>query len=163
MIVVLGGLIMTKQIAVFFLVILVGFFIFSPAYAQQNKIPPMELYKAMADANKTSGWVQFREYNGQQWVYFTPLVMLRCRVKEIRYSINSPDLDETFPLAACHPALPFALPSDSGPEAIALTLSSRQAEKIAVQIIYEDDSESEIMVFEPCIGVGEATCASIVK
>ncbi len=135
----------------------------TPVFAQQNKIPPMELYEAMAEANKASGWVQFREYNGAQWVYFTPLVMLRCRVKEIRYSINSPDLDQIFPLVACHPALPFSLPPDVGPEAIAITLSPNQAEKIAVQIIYEDDSESEVMVFEPCIGVGEATCASIVQ
>ncbi len=140
-----------------------GFLLITPSYAQQNAIPPMELYKTMAEANKASGWVQFREYDGSQWVYFTPLVMLRCRVKEIRYSINSPDLDQTFPLVACHPAMPFSLPPDAGPEAIAITLQSNQAEKIAVQIIYEDDSESDILVFEPCDGVGDATCASIVK
>jgi len=134
-----------------------------PSFAQQDKIPPLELYKTMAEANKANGWVQFREYNGKQWVYFTPLVMLRCKVKEIKYSINSPDLDKNFPLVACHPAMPFSLPTDAGVDAIALTLASNQAEKIAVQITYEDDSQSEIMVFEPCIGVGEATCASIVQ
>lgn len=135
----------------------------TPLYAQQNKVPPIELYKTMLDINKTSGWVQFREYNGKQWVYFTPLVTLKCRLKEIRYSINSPDLDEVFPLGACHPALPFSVGDNIKPSDIALILNSNQAEKIAVQVIFEDDSESEVMVFEPCIAVGEATCASIVK
>ena len=148
-----------KKIIFFLIASLLSF----PSFAQQDKIPPLELYKTMAKANKANGWVQFREYNGKQWVYFTPLVMLRCKVKEIKYSINSPDLDEIFPLVACHPAMPFSLPTDAGVEAIALTLPSNQAEKIAVQITYEDDSQSEIMVFEPCIGVGEATCASIVQ
>jgi len=148
-----------KKIIFFLIASLLSF----PSFAQQDKTPPLELYKTMAEANKANGWVQFREYNGKQWVYFTPLVMLRCRVKEVKYSINSPDLDKIFPLVACHPAMPFSLPTDAGVDAIALTLASNQAEKIAVQITYEDDSQSEIMVFEPCIGVGEATCASIVQ
>ena len=146
------------------IIIIIAFLSFNvPALAQQNKIPPMELYKTMLEANKTSGWVQFREYNGKQWVYFTPLVTLKCRLKEIRYSINSPDLDKVFPLVACHPALPFSLPTDAGVEAIALSLSSNFVQKLTVQVVFEDDSESEIMVYEPCIAVGEASCASIIK
>ena len=146
------------------IIIILAFFSFNgQALAQQNKIPPIELYKTMLEANKQSGWVQFREYDGKQWVYFTPVIMLKCRVKEIRYSINSPDLNEIFPLPACHPALPFNVGDNLQPSDIALTLEPNQAEKIAIQVVFEDDSESEIMVFEPCIGVGEASCASIVK
>ena len=67
--------------------LLLSLLFITPSFAQQNKIPPLELYKAMAEVNKQNGWVQFREY----------------------------------------------------------------------------DSESEIMMFEPSIGVGEATCAFIVQ
>lgn len=135
----------------------------APAFAQQDTVPPVDLYKTMAEANKSSGWVAFREYDGKQWIYFTPLVTLHCRLKEIRYSINSPALDQRFPLPDCQPALPFSLPSDAGPEAIALTLSPGEAEKVAVQIVFDDDTESEVLVYEPCVAVGDATCAILVE
>lgn len=156
----LKGLVMMRA---FLVMCLVGAFLCPPAFAQQDRVPPVELYKTMADANKATGWVLFREYDGHQWVYFTPLVTLHCRVTEIRYSINSPALDQKFPLPECHPALPFSLPPDAGPEAIALTLDSHQAEKVAVQIVFDDGTESDVLVFEPCDGVGEATCAFMVE
>ena len=64
-----------RRLAALFLAI-VAFSI--PASAQQDAVPPIELYKTMAEANKASGWVAFREYDGRQWVYFTPLVTLHC-------------------------------------------------------------------------------------
>lgn len=133
-----------------------------PAFAQQDRVPPVELYKSMADANKASGWVVFRNFNGQQLVYFTPLVTLHCRVTEIRYSINSPDLDQRFPLPACHPALPFSMPPEAGLEDIALVLPEGTADKVAVQIVFDDDTQSEMLVYEPCDAVGDSTCAWLI-
>ena len=53
-----------------------------PAKAQENdeeeykaQIPDVAIYKAMLDANKQTGWVQFREFSGQQLIYFTALQM----------------------------------------------------------------------------------------
>lgn len=134
-----------------------------PAHAQQDRVPPVDLYKTMVEANKASGWVAFRDFDGQQWVYFTPLVTLHCRLTEIRYSINSQDLDQRFPLPDCHPALPFSLPPDAGPEAIALTLPLGTAEKVAVQIVFDDNTKTGVVVYEPCIAVGDATCAFLVE
>jgi len=132
------------------------------AGAKAQEAPPVDLYKVMAEANKASGWVAFRNYDGKQWVYFTPLVTLHCRVTEIRYSINSTALDSTFPLPKCNPAQPFSTPADAGVEGIAITLPDGTAQSVSVQILFEDDTESEMLTFAPCADVGDSSCATLV-
>ena len=128
-----------------------------PAAAQE--LPPVAVYQAMLDANKSSGWVQFREFGGHQLVYFTPLQTMHCRLSEIRYSVNSDALDKTFPLVDCIKALPFSLPSDAGLEAIAIQLAPGEAKSVTVQVVWSDGAESETLTFVPCDGVGDQTCA----
>ena len=67
----------------------------------------MAIYQAMLDANKQSGWIQFRDYDDRQLIYFTALQTMRCRLSEIRYSINSDALDQRFPLGPCDVQQPF--------------------------------------------------------
>ena len=128
-----------------------------PAAAQE--LPPVAVYQAMLDANKSSGWVQFREFGGHQLDYFTPLQTMHCRLSEIRYSVNSNALDKTFPLVDCIKALPFSLPSDAGLEAIAIQLAPGEAKSVTVQVVWSDGAESETLTFVPCEGVGDRTCA----
>lgn len=131
-----------------------------PAMAQEkSRIPPVSVYQAMLSANKEAGWVQFRNYGGRQWVYFTALQTLHCRLREIRYSINSEALDLNFDLVACNPQNPLALPSDAGVEDVAIRLPLGTAKTVAVQVVWEDRSASEMAVYEPCENVGEQTCA----
>lgn len=131
-----------------------------PAAAQdKSRIPAIAIYQAMLQGNQEPGWIQFRNYGGAQWIYFSALQALHCRLKEIRYSINSKDLDERFKLVKCNPQNPFALPSDSGIEDIAIRLPKGTAATIAVQVVWEDDSESVVAVYEPCKDVGEQSCA----
>jgi hypothetical protein len=133
----------------------------TPLMAQEA--PPVEVYQAMLEANRASGWVQFREYDGRQLVYFTPLQTMHCRLSEIRYSINSDALDRTFPLVECVPALPFSLPGDAGLEDIAISLSPGEARTVTVQVVWSDGAESEIVTYGPCEGVGDSTCARIAE
>ena len=44
--------------------------------ASAQTLPPMSLYQAMLNGNKASGWVAFRNFNGQQLLYFTTLQTL---------------------------------------------------------------------------------------
>lgn len=125
----------------------------------KSRIPPIETYKAMLAANKNTGWVQFRNFGGKQLVYFSALQTMHCRLKEIRYSINSQALDKQFPLVACNPQLPFSLPPNSGVEDIALTLPKGTAKIVVVQIVWDDETKSDVVVYEPCKDVGEQTCA----
>lgn len=132
----------------------------TPAVAQdKSRVPPVSIYQAMLQANKEPGWVQFRNFGGAQWIYFTALQTLHCRLKEIRYSINSKDLDKRFKLVRCNPQNPFAIPSDAGIDDIAIRLAKGTAETIAVQVIWEDDAKSAVAVYEPCKDVGEQSCA----
>jgi len=135
----------------------------APAVATAQELPDLSMFKMMLDANKASGWVSFREYDGNQWIYFTPMVTLRCRLKEVRYSFNSDALDQTFPLVRCIPALPYSIPSDASWEATAMRLPSQSVQTMSVQVVFDDESESEIMTFAPCDGVGDMTCARVVN
>ena len=126
----------------------------------QAQIPEVSIYKAMLDANKQTGWVQFRNFADQQLIYFTTLQTMHCRLSEIRYSINTDTLDKRFPLAKCDPELPFNLPSDDSQNWIYIQLKPGEAETIAVQAVWDDGSGSEIVVYQPCKNA-DATCARI--
>ncbi len=134
---------------------------FSPAFSQS--LPPQSTYQAMLDYGKKSGWIAFRNYDGRQLVYFTHLQTMHCRLQEIRYSINSKDLDQRFKLVKCNPQLPFSLPSNSGLNDIALRLSLGEADFVAVQVVWDDGRESEIAVYEPCKDVGDSSCTVLVE
>jgi len=124
-----------------------------------SRIPPMSVYQAMLKANKATGWVQFRNYNGRQYIYFTALQTLHCRLAEIRYSVNSTRLDETFALVPCNPALPLSLPPNSRLGDIAIALPPGSAEMIAVQVTWQDGGTSETAIYRPCPNVGDQSCA----
>ncbi len=137
-------------------------FVMLPAQAQE--LPPVEIYQQMLEMNKQVGWVAFRNFDGKQWIYFTPLVTLHCRLSEIRYSINSNDLDQTFPVPACNKALPFSLPSDMGVDTIAIALPLGTAETISVQVtLYGDKRDNQIMTYHPCKNVRDASCAVLLE
>ena len=57
------------------------------------------------------------------------------------------------------PAEPMALPPDAGPETIALKLPAGTARTVAVQVVWEDGTESPVAVYEPCKDVGDQSCA----
>jgi hypothetical protein len=129
--------------------------------ATAQELPPKAIYQAMLDAAQTSGWVQFRNYAGQQLVYFTALQTLHCRLSEIRYSINSDALDQRFALVPCNPQMAFALPPDAGPEQVYLSLQPGTAETVTVQVVWDDGTESAVMTYGPCTGIGEQSCAQL--
>jgi len=132
----------------------------TPLMAQgKSRIAPMSLYQAMLKGNEQTGWVQFRNYNGKQLIYFTALQTMHCRLKEIRYSLNSDALDKRFDIVKCNPQNPFALPPKSGLKDILISQSLGAVKTIAVQVVWEDGVESKILRYEPCKDVGDQTCA----
>jgi hypothetical protein len=142
-----------------------------PAIAQESdadeyapELPDMQIYKAMLDANRQPGWVQFREFSGRQIIYFTALQTMRCRLSEVRYSVNSDRLDKRFPLGPCDPQQPFNIPDSDDPgKWIYIEMPSRGAKTLTVQVVWADGSGSEIVTYRPCDKVGESTCARIKK
>ena len=139
-------------------------FVLAPNFATAQELPPAEVYQQMLEMNKSTGWVSFRNYDGKQWIYFTPLVTLHCRLSEIRYSINSDALDKTFPVPACNKAMPFSVPTDAGVEGIAIVLPLGTAQTVSVQVkLYGDKRDNQIMTYHPCKNVGDASCAVLLE
>lgn len=130
----------------------------------QPELPDMSMYKAMLDANRQPGWVQFRNFDKRQLIYFTALQTMRCRLKEIRYSIDSDRLDKRFPLGKCDPQQPFNVPADDpNGKYIYLNIKGKPAKTLTIQVVWEDGAGSEIVTYRPCDNVGESTCARIKK
>lgn len=128
------------------------------------ELPDMSMYRAMLDANRQPGWVQFRDFAGKQIVYFTALQTMRCRLKEVRYSINSDALDKRFPLGTCDPQQPFNMPAnDDDGKYTYLNLQPGEAKTLTIQVVWEDGAGSEIVTYRPCDNVGGSTCARIKK
>ncbi|MBP1873118.1 hypothetical protein J2Z19_002833 [Ensifer adhaerens] len=125
------------------------------------QLPDVAIYKAMLDANKQTGWIQFRNYDDRQLIYFTALQTMHCRLSEIRYSINSDALDKRFPLAKCNPQIPFNLPADETADYVYISLAANEAKTLTIQAVWDDGAGSEIVVYKPCDNVGDATCAAI--
>lgn len=134
-----------------------------PLAAADSKaiLPDVSIYKAMLQANRETGWVQFRNYDGKQLIYFTALQSMHCRLSDIRYSINSDALDQHFPVAECNPNLPFNMPENDTVKYIYLSLPKDSVRTLSIQAIWDDGAGSEVITYEPCPDVGEATCAAI--
>lgn len=88
--------------------------------------------------NVTKGsWLSFRDYDGKVLLYFTQLLSYRPIIKEIRYSLNSDKLDQTFKFK----------PSDKmfevGDEPVYLSVPAN-SEFANVQVTYKDGTTSDV-------------------
>ena len=108
-----------------------------------NAMPPEQI-KPILNMTKDN-WISFRDYNGKQLIYFTHLESYTCGIKQVRYSINSDALDQTWELQPCDPNNPIEITK----EVIYLTLPLGTAQSIAVKLTFTDGSESEIVHKSP--------------
>lgn len=90
-------------------------------------------------------WVSFRDYQGQQLVYFTHLEAWRCGIATVRYSINSDALDREWTLQPCDPDNPNAV--TTGTPYVALPPGT--ARSVSVQLTFKDGSTSDIVRATP--------------
>ena len=128
-----------KQIFTFIVSVLLLVALSFPASA----MPPKQMKQIL---NMTqSNWVSFRDFNGKQLIYFTHLESYTCGIKEVRYSINSDDLDKVWELQICDTKNPMAVTKDT----VYLTMPLGTAKSIAVQVIFTDGTMSEIVRKNP--------------
>lgn len=85
--------------------------------------------------------MSFRNYNGEQLIYFTHLQSYSCGLDAVHYSLNSTALDREWKLQPCNPKNPHAI----GPGKPYITMPLETAEWIAVQITFADATKSEIV------------------
>ncbi|QDG76763.1 hypothetical protein [Labrenzia sp. PHM005] len=115
----------------------------SPAVSQG--MPPEQI-KQILDVTKTS-WVSFRDWNGQQLIYFTHLESWRCGIDFVFYSLNSTDLDQMWELDACDPSNPNAVLKEKP----YIELPANSTQSITVQLIFKDGTKSsgETFYYKP--------------
>jgi Domain of unknown function (DUF4062) len=88
--------------------------------------------------NMTKGsWLTFRDYDGKVLLYFTQLLSYRPVIKEIRYSLNSEKLDQTFKFK------PSDKMFETGDEPVYLAVPAN-SEFANVQITYKDGTTSDV-------------------
>ncbi|MFS8180838.1 hypothetical protein ACMG4P_04670 [Pseudovibrio denitrificans] len=126
---------------------------------RSDVIPPLEIFKTMADDLQPQGWITFQTLDGKQIVNFAPIMSLRCRLKEIKYSIDSKDLNESFPIPDCDPEYPFRVEAQSIHQPYIMEFPGGTVQALAVQLTWDDGSTSKIAYYEPCRAVGAAPCA----
>ncbi len=133
---------------------------FSAQAEATSRKPTTELTKQALDATRDQ-WIAFRNYNGEQWIYFTQLISWKCGLNQIRYSINNESLENNFPLPECNPQMPFAVDPENNE--IYLRFPLGRAKTVSVQLVYGDDTVSPMMTYKPCNVEGDSTCATPVK
>lgn len=111
---------------------------FAAAQAQAQGLAGME--PKILDMTRGS-WAYFRDYNGQQLIYFTHLEVYRCGIKKVSYSLNSDALDREWKLQPCDPAKPNQVTTDR--PYIALPLGTGRT--IAVQLTFVDGRKSAVV------------------
>jgi hypothetical protein len=113
------------------------------ATAQQSAL--LEQHKNIL-AMTQSSWMHFRDYNGQQLIYFTHLEVYRCAIAKVRYSLNTTRLDQSWDLAPCDPDDPHAIDAENYPPYVTLPLGS--ASWAAIQLTFPDGTQSKVVRIE---------------
>jgi len=111
-----------------------------PAAAQG--MPPEQI-KNILDLTKTS-WVSFRDWQGQELIYFTHLESWKCGIDYVFYGLNGGPLDREWLLDECDPNNPNVVLKDK--PYIELPLGSAQS--ISVQLIFKDGTKSTVETFQ---------------
>lgn len=89
-------------------------------------------------------WISYRPHHGRLVAYFSHLVSYRAGIEEIRYGIDSQQLNQTFPLGPIDPVRPHTVPSDA-PTYVYAPLATRF---IMVQLTYRDGTKSKVQRFD---------------
>ncbi|MGV6804441.1 MAG: hypothetical protein ACWA49_09565 [Ruegeria sp.] len=83
----------------------------APGWAQFQTAPEVKPILDMTKAN----WIAVREWQGEDWLYFTHLVIYRCAIEQVRYTVNDgePQLRAFEP---CYPdeSPPFVVKMENG-------------------------------------------------
>ncbi len=83
-----------------------------------------------------SNWLAVRDYEGQDWIYFTHLLTWRCGLHQVQYAVNDEPL-RVLELPPCDMGLaqPYAIPTDW---VIYETRPAGSVQSMRVEVLYDD-------------------------
>lgn len=108
-----------------------------------DAMPPKIIKQALQMTSK--GWISFRDFEGNQLIYFTNLESYTCGILQVHYSIDSEDLDEVWTLQKCDYKNPLAVTKEKP----YLTMPKDSVKSITLQITFADGTDSEIVTIKP--------------
>jgi len=105
-----------------------------------------EQIKPIVEMTKAN-WVAFRDWQGNQLIYFTHLEAWKCGIDYVFYGLDDGPLDELWTLEECNPKNPNAVTKEKP----YLTFPANSVKQIRVQLIYPDGTKSavETFVYDP--------------
>ncbi|ASP33616.1 hypothetical protein [Labrenzia sp. VG12] len=112
----------------------------APASAQG--MPPEQI-KQILDLTKAN-WVAFRDWQGQELIYFTHLESWKCGIDYVFYGLNDGPIDQEWELEACNPDNPNAVLKEKP----YLERPAGSTQSISVQLIFPDGTKSQVERFE---------------
>ncbi|GAB4532832.1 MAG: hypothetical protein Tsb0019_34500 [Roseibium sp.] len=112
----------------------------APAGAQG--MPPEQI-KQILDVTKAN-WVSFRDWQGQDLVYFTHLEAWKCGIEYVFYGVNDGPIDQEWQLDPCDPDTPNAVLKDKP----YIEFPGGSLHSVSVQLIYPDGTRSAVERFE---------------
>lgn len=83
-------------------------------------------------------WIAVREWEGEDWIYFTQMMSWRCGLWEVRYGINGAPAETVLPMEPCYDetAAPNAFVDDALLPFVTFPLAS--VESVTVEVLYDD-------------------------
>ncbi len=111
-----------------------------PASAQS--MPPEQI-KQILDLTKAN-WVAFRDWQGQELIYFTHLESWKCGIDYVFYGLNGGPLEEIWELDECDPDNPNVVLKDKP----FLEMPAGSVQSISVQLVFPDGTKSAVETFE---------------
>lgn len=111
----------------------------APAWAQG--MPPEQI-KNILDMTRQN-WVSFRDWQGQELIYFTHLESWKCGIDFVFYGLNEGPLDNMWELDACDPANPNVVLKEKP----YLEFAPGTVQSISVQLVYPDGTKSSVETF----------------
>lgn len=91
-----------------------------------------------------NSWIVFGRFREQPIAYFSHLIGYRYAIREIRYGIDSEQVDKVFPLPPVDPARPATTPP--GTQLYVPLLESTTF--LSVQVTYRDETKSKVIRFD---------------
>ncbi|ROU00228.1 hypothetical protein EAT49_13305 [Histidinibacterium lentulum] len=114
-----------------------------PTFAPEPQVPTGRFTTAVEVkpilAATRGSWVAVREWEGQDWVYFTHLLSWRCGLHEIRFGLNGAPPEEILEMEPCHEETmqPNALISDLP---IWRTYPPGSVQSITMEVTFDDNT-----------------------
>lgn len=130
------------MIRVFALALATALAVAAPATAQMSDDQIKQIL-TLTRAN----WVAFRDWQGNQLIYFTHLEAWKCGIQAVHYGLDGAPVETVWQLEECNPKTPNQVTK----ERPYLTLPANSVKSISVRLTFKDGTTStvETFVYDP--------------